>query len=54
MVKNPNGSYSATVTATSVTLVGKGTTTLTAGGTDTVQVTMVVGADKINSTTIDK
>jgi len=54
MVKNPNGSYSATVTATTVTLVGKGTTTLTAGGTDTVQVTMVVGADKINSTTIDK
>jgi Tfp pilus assembly protein PilE len=54
MVKNPNGSYSATVTATSVTLVGKGTTTVTAGGTDTVQVTMVVGSDKITSTTIDK
>jgi len=54
MVKNPNGSYSATVTATSVTLVGKGNTTLTAGGTDTVQVTMVVGSDKITSTTIDK
>ncbi len=54
MVKNPNGSYSATVTATSVTLVGKGTTTVTAGGTDTVQVTMVVGSDKITSTTINK
>ncbi len=54
MVKNPNGSYSATVTATAVTIVGKGTTTVTAGGTDTVQVTMVVGPDKINSTTIDK
>ncbi len=53
MQKNPNGSYTATVTATEVTLVGKGTTTLTAGGTDTVQVTMKVGSDKINSTTID-
>ncbi len=54
MAKNPNGSYTATVTATEVTLVGKGTTTLTAGGTDTVQVTMKVGSDKINSTVIDK
>lgn len=53
MQKNANGSYTATVTATEVTLVGKGTTTLTAGGTDTVQVTMKVGADKINSTSID-
>jgi len=53
MSKNPNGTYTATVTATEVTLVGKGTTTLTAGGTDTVQVTMKVGSDKINSTTID-
>jgi Tfp pilus assembly protein PilE len=53
MQKNANGSYTATVTATEVTIVGKGTTTLTAGGTDTVQVTMKVGSDKINSTTID-
>jgi Tfp pilus assembly protein PilE len=54
MKKNANGSYTATVTATEVTIVGKGTTTLTAGGTDTVQVTMKVGSDKINSTVIDK
>ena len=54
MKKNPNGTYTATVTATEVTLVGKGTTSLTAGVTDTVQVTMKVGADKINSTVIDK
>ena len=54
MKKNPNGTYTATVTATEVTIVGKGTTTLTAGGTDTVQVTMKVGPDKINSTVIDK
>lgn len=53
MLKNANGTYTATVTATEVTIVGKGTTTLTAGGTDTVQVTMKVGSDKINSTTID-
>jgi Tfp pilus assembly protein PilE len=55
MKKNPNGSYTATVSsATSVTLIGKGTTTLTAGGTDTVQVTMVVGPDAITSTTVNK
>lgn len=54
MKRNLNGSYAVTVTAKEITLVGKGTTTLTAGGTDTVQVTMKAGPDKINSTVIDK
>jgi len=54
MKKNANGSYTATVAAAQVTIVGRGTSTVTAGGTDTVQVTMIVGPDKIISTTIDK
>ena len=47
-----NGSYTATVTATSVTLVGTGTQNGNDGSTP-VKVTMVVGPNAITSTTID-
>lgn len=53
MRSNANGTYTSSVAGAVVTLVGKGTTTLTAGGSDTVQVTMAVGPDKINTTSID-
>lgn len=47
-----NGTYAATVAAQTVTLVGKGTEKGN-NGTAVVQVTMVVGPDKITSTTIN-
>ncbi|MBI5807913.1 MAG: hypothetical protein HZA74_05885 [Ignavibacteriales bacterium] len=47
-----NGIYTATVTAQSVTLVGTGNEKGN-NGTGKVQVTMVVGPDKITSTTIN-
>jgi Tfp pilus assembly protein PilE len=47
-----NGVYTATVTAQSVTLVGTGNEKGN-NGTGKVQVTMVVGPDKITSTTIN-
>ncbi len=49
-----NGSYEiSSISATSVTLIGKGTEVATPGGTDTVQVTMVVAPSQITSTTIN-
>ena len=47
-----NGTYTATVTDQSVTLVGTGNEKGN-NGTGKVQVTMVVGPDKITSTTIN-
>ncbi len=47
-----NGTYTATVAAQSVTLVGVGTETGN-NGTSDVQVTMVVGPNAITSTTIN-
>ncbi len=47
-----NGTYTATVTAQSVTLVGTGNETGN-NGTSPVQVTMVVGPTRITSTTIN-
>jgi len=47
-----NGTYTATVAAQTVTIVGKGTEKGN-NGTAVVQVTMVVGPDKITSTTIN-
>jgi len=47
-----NGTYTATVSAQSVTLVGTGNETGNDGSTP-VKVTMVVGPTKITSTTID-
>lgn len=47
-----NGTYTATVTDQSVTLVGTGNEKGN-DGTNKVKVTMVVGPDKITSTTID-
>jgi hypothetical protein len=47
-----NGSYTATVTAASVTLVGTGKQTGT-DGTNPVKVTMVFGPTSITSTTIN-
>ncbi|MFA7418102.1 MAG: hypothetical protein WCZ90_00350 [Melioribacteraceae bacterium] len=47
-----NGTYTATVTATKVTLVGTGNEKGN-DGTAKVKVTMEVGADRITSTTID-
>jgi hypothetical protein len=47
-----NGVYTATVAAQSVTLVGTGNENGN-NGTGKVQVTMIVGPDKITSTTID-
>lgn len=47
-----NGIYTATVAAQSVTLVGNGNEKGN-NGTGVVQVTMVVGADAITSTTIN-
>ncbi len=54
LVRTPNMSadVAATVTATSVTLVGVGTENGNDGATK-VKVTMVVGADAITSTTIN-
>ncbi len=54
LVRTPNMSadVSATVTATSVTLVGVGTENGNDGATK-VKVTMVVGSDAITSTTIN-
>lgn len=50
--KTPNGSYTVTVADQTVTLVGTGTDKGN-DGTNPVKVTMVVGPDKITSTTID-
>lgn len=51
MKKNANGTYTLSAAAgNEATIVGKGTTTVTAGGTDTVTVTMKVGPDKIIET----
>jgi Tfp pilus assembly protein PilE len=47
-----NGSYDETVTATAITLVGTGNE-LGNDGSDSVQVTMVVGPNQITSTTIN-
>lgn len=47
-----NGTYTATVAAQSVTLVGVGNETGN-NGTSPVQVTMVVGPNRITSTTIN-
>ena len=47
-----NGSYTATVAAQSVTMVGTGTQTGN-DGTSSVKVTMVVGPNSITSTTIN-
>jgi len=47
-----NGTYSATVTAQKVTLVGKGTDKGN-DGTTVVKVTMVVGPNAITSTTVN-
>lgn len=47
-----NGVYTATVAAQSVTLIGTGNEKGN-NGTGKVQVTMVVGPDRINSTTIN-
>lgn len=46
-----NGHYTLTSGAQSITLVGKGTEVVS--GSDTVQVTMVVGPSAITSTTIN-
>lgn len=51
LTSTANGNYNLeSSTATSITLVGKGTEVVS--GTDTVQVTMVVGPSAITSTTI--
>ena len=47
-----NGSYAETVTASSITLVGTGNE-IGNDGSDSVQVTMVVGPNQITSTTIN-
>ena len=49
-----NGTYTPTVAAQSVTLVGLGTDKGTVDATKNVQVTMVVGPNAITSTTIDQ
>jgi Tfp pilus assembly protein PilE len=55
MKKNANGTYTAAVTSSVlVTLTGKGTSTLTSGGTDTVEVVMTVQPDQIGTTSIVK
>jgi len=53
MASNANGTFTATVAAQAVTLVGKGKYTVTSGGTDTVQVTMTVNPASV-STVINK
>lgn len=52
LASNANGSYSATVAAQAVTLVGTGTETGN-DGSNNVKVTMVVAPDSITSTTIN-
>lgn len=49
MASNANGTYTATVAAQTVTLVGKGKYTVTSGGTDTVQVSMTVTQDNLTT-----
>ena len=52
LASTANGSYAETVTATSITLVGTGNE-IGNDGSDSVQVTMVVGPNQITSTTIN-
>ena len=51
LTSTANGNYSLTSGTQSITLVGKGTEVVS--GTDTVEVTMVVGPSAITSTTIN-
>ena len=52
LASTANGSYAETVTASSITLVGTGNE-IGNDGSDSVQVTMVVGPNQITSTTIN-